>query len=453
MIPGRILVVDDEAGQRETLAGVLGDWGHEVLQAPDGETALDLVLRESLDLVLTDLRMPGLTGDALVARCREAGDATAVVVMTAYGTVDTAVAAMKAGAVDFLTKPIDLDRLEVVVARALETRALMRENRDLRRRLAERGDADILGRAPALRAVMSLATRAAETDATVLVLGESGTGKELLARHVHDRSPRAGGPFVAVNCAALPETLLESELFGHARGAFTGADHDRDGRIGAAEGGTLFLDEIGDVALPVQVKLLRFLQDREYTPLGRTDARHADVRVIAATHRDLPAAIAAGDFREDLYYRLNVVNAVLPPLRERREDIPELAVHFLTRYADRYGRSVRAFDGEALDRLAAYDYPGNIRELENIVEQTVVLCPHEVIGAADLPQILGGRRHPDPAPAADVDGDLPGYLDRLERRIVSESLARHRGNQSETARHLGLTESGLRYKLRKWEED
>ena len=323
MIPGMILVVDDEKTQRETLAGILRKWGHEVHLAATAEDALAQLDGQPVDLILTDLRMPGMSGADLLVKSREVRPDIAVIVMTAFGTIDGAVDAMRKGASDFVTKPLDLDQLELVVQRTMQMKRLERENRNLRRRLEETtAGFTMVGASQALAGVLARAGRAAETDATVLIQGESGTGKELLARSIHDLSPRSDGPFVAVNCAALPESLLESELFGHTKGAFTGADKDRLGRVQVAAGGTLFLDEIGDVALSVQVKLLRFLQDREFTPVGSDKNWRADVRVITATHRDLPARINEEMFREDLYFRLNVVNLDLPPLRNRREDIP-----------------------------------------------------------------------------------------------------------------------------------
>ena len=461
MISGNILVVDDERRQRETLAAVLTGWGHDVQQADSAAAALGLVAGRAVDLVLTDLRMPGQSGLDLLNECRRLRPDVAVVVMTAYGTIAGAVEAMRQGAADFLTKPIDLDQLEIVVGRALEMRRLVRENRALRRRLAESAAGSrLLGSSRGLAEVLARAGLAAETDATVLIRGESGTGKELLARSVHDLGARSAAAFVAVNCAALPETLLESELFGHVRGAFTGADRDRAGRVAQAEGGTLFLDEIGDVAPSVQVKLLRFLQEREYNPVGSDAAVRANVRVITATHRDLAALIAAGEFREDLFYRLNVVSLDLPPLRERREDIPELAVHFLARYADRYGRPARSFSAEAMAALMSHHYAGNVRELENMIEQTVVMTRGEVVHSDDLPAALTGGRGAGPAvggsEAAGLErhgGDLPRWLEALEKKIVLETLATFGGNQSSAARQLGLTESGLRYKLGKWKAE
>jgi two-component system NtrC family response regulator len=456
MNTGLILVVDDEKAQRENLAEFLTGQGHEVLQADAAEAALALVGGRPVDLILTDLRMPGASGVDLLKQSRTVRPDIAVVVMTAFGTIDTAVEAMRHGASDFLTKPIDLDQLELVIARALKMRTLERENLRLRRRLEEAtGSSRLVGASGSLGQVLSRAERAAATDATVLILGESGTGKELLARSIHDLSARADGPFVAVNCAALPENLLESELFGHTRGAFTGADSDRLGRVQAAAKGTLFLDEIGDVPLSVQVKLLRFLQDHTFQPVGSDKTWRADVRVVTATHRDLVGRVKSEEFREDLYFRLNVVNLELPPLRERREDIPALTAHFLEKYAGRYQRKVRAFSADAMAALMSHDYPGNVRELENIVEQSVVMALDDVVHQADLPGYLGGAAAaggPLMVSPDQVNGDLPGLLEALEKRIVHDTLARFEGNQSSAARHLGLTESGLRYKLGKWRE-
>ncbi len=457
MINGVILVVDDERRQRETLASVFTGWGHEVLQADNAETALAMVKGRAIDLILTDLRMPGMSGLDLLAGCLEIRPDIAVVMMTAYGSIDVAVEAMRHGAADFVTKPIDLDQLEVSLNKALSVRRLARENKALRRRLAETSVGfRLLGGSQPMAALLDRAGRAAETDATVLIRGESGTGKELLARSLHDLSPRSDQRFVAVNCAALPETLLESELFGHVRGAFTGADRDRAGRVSQAEGGTLFLDEIGDVAPSVQIKLLRFLQEREFNPVGSDQAISSDVRVVVATHRDLEERIKIGDFREDLFYRLNVVSLVLPRLSERRDDIPELAAHFLDRYATRYGRPARSFSAEAMAVVMSHSFPGNVRELENIIEQTVVMTRGEVVHTDDLPASLTGERQREPGEMLTFDmaqGDLPRWLETLEKKVVLESLAAFSGNQSSAARHLGLTESGLRYKLKKWKDE
>ncbi|MBU8869254.1 MAG: sigma-54 dependent transcriptional regulator [Gemmatimonadales bacterium] len=456
MNTGLILVVDDEKTQRETLARAVASWGHEVLIAGDAEEAQAQVKGHPIDLILTDLRMPGLSGLELLERCRQNRPDIGVILMTAYGTIENAVEAMKTGAVDFLPKPIDLDQLEAIVNRALAMKNLVKENRSLRRRLSETSTGfRMLGGSEAMAAVLSRASRAAETDATVLILGASGSGKELLARSLHDLSLRSDGPFVAVNCAALPETLLESELFGHLKGSFTGADRDRRGRVHQAEGGTLFLDEIGDISSAVQVKLLRFLQEREFTPVGGEKPLRANVRVVTATHRDLPEMIAQEKFREDLFFRLNVVNLSLPALAERKEDIPELATHFLERYSRRYQRPARTFSAQAMARLMGHQYRGNVRELENIIEQAVVMTRAEVIHEEDLPALLTPRTAgpDDELPGYQtVDGDLPRLMETMEKKIIMETLAAFSGNKSSAARHLGLTESGLRYKLAKWND-
>jgi two-component system NtrC family response regulator len=452
---GTIIVADDEERQREALTRALRAAGHTVVPAAGGEDAIAALARQPVDMVITDLRMPDLSGLEVLRRVRKIQPEVAIVILTAYGTVAGAVDAMKAGATDYVTKPVDLEALELTVNRVLERRDLVRENRVLRERLEARtGGSRLLGRSEALQEVLARAARAAETDATVLVLGESGTGKELLARSIHELSRRCDGAFVAINCAALPETLLESEMFGHERGAFTGAASRHRGRIERAAGGTLFLDEIGDVPPAVQVKLLRFLQEREFSRLGSEETLRADVRVVAATHQDLAGLIAAGRFREDLFYRLNVVSLTLPPLRDRRGDIPELVEHFLSRFAKRYDRDARSVSHEAMDALIKYPYPGNVRELENVVEQAVVLARGPLLTLADLPPAV--RRDDSPRPGGSlapeaVHGDLPALLEEIERRLVLDTLARHDGNQSSAARQLGLTEGGLRYKLKKWE--
>ena len=454
MIRGNIMVVDDEETQRDALAQVLEQWGHDVSTAADTRQAMARLADRSIDLLLTDLRMPGGSGQELLEKCGHERPDVDVVVMTAFGTVESAVAAMKAGASDFITKPLDLEQLELVVKRVLERRHLLHENRMLRKRLQETtGETRLLGSSQAMAELLARAGLAAETEATVLIQGESGTGKELLARLVHDLSERSDGPFVAVNCAALPETLLESELFGHLRGAFTGAERDRRGRMLQADGGTLFLDEIGDLAPSVQVKLLRFLQEREITPVGGDTPVSVDVRVVAATHRDLAARKLDGSFREDLYFRLNVVGLTMPPLRDRREDIPELATHFLDRYAARYGRPARTFSAEAMAVLMGRSYPGNIRELINVIEQTVVMTRGEVIHSSDLPAHVLTNQSDTPLPAVSGQGSLATTMAGLERNIVLSTLEECGGNQSETARRLGLTESGLRYKLAKWRDE
>lgn len=456
MRTGTILVVDDEQIQVETLARALRKTGHEVRTAMRGEDAVAVVKDEAVDIVISDLRMPDISGLEVLKQIKQIQPEVAVIMATAFGTVSGAVEAMKEGAADYLTKPVDLDELDLIVARVLERRDLVRENRLLRQRIEEsKAGFQLIGHSPSLQEVLSRASRASETDATVLVCGESGTGKELLARSIHALSRRGDGPFAAINCAALPETLLESELFGHEKGAFTGAGSRHVGRVERAAGGTLFLDEIGDVSPAVQVKLLRFLQEREFTRVGGEAAHRADVRIISATHRNLAERIKTGEFREDLYYRLNVVSLTIPTLRERRDDIPELVEHFLSRFAKRYERPISALSREAMDALIKYSFPGNVRELENVIEQAVVLARGDTITLEDLPSRVRESAHTTDGHLITtelVSGNLPQLLEDVERRIVLESLSRHDGNQSAAARHLGLTESGLRYKLKRWQE-
>jgi two-component system NtrC family response regulator len=445
--PFRVLVVDDEPAQLELVSGFLVKRGFDVVTASDGAAALDRYRRDPVDLILTDQKMAGLSGLELLDAVRRINPEVAVVVVTAYGTIDDAVAAIKHGAIDYLTKPLNLDELLHRLAQARDRQRLVRENRELREALAERHRVEgIVGESGAMQEVLSIVHRVAPSDATVLIRGESGTGKELIAKAIHHASPRASGPLVRVNCAALPETLLESELFGHEKGAFTGAGATRHGRFELAHGGTLFLDEIGDLPLHLQVKLLRVLQEREIERVGSSRAITVDVRLLAATHRDLEALVRDGRFREDLYYRINVVTVTLPPLRDRREDIPWLLEHFLDRYAQRNGKTVRGLTREARDVLLRYDYPGNVRELENLVERGVVLTRDDVIGAADLPLSLTTADE-DPVPD---DASLSAAVEGLERRMIRAALAQADGVQTKAAETLGISERVLRYKLRKY---
>ena len=443
-----ILVVDDEESQRVVLAGFLRKRGFEVLQAASVEQAVATVSSRTIDLVLTDLRMPGATGLDLLERIRKINPEIPLIVMTAFGTVASAVEAMKGGAADFLTKPINLDELEVLVGRTLERRALVAENRELRQQLESRYRLAGLETAnPRMAEAINTAARAAASRATILVRGESGTGKELLARAIHYASPRAKGPLVAVNVAALPDTLIESELFGHERGAFTGADREHRGRFELADGGSLFLDEIGDLPKGTQVKLLRVLQEQAFERLGGTRTIRVDVRVLAATNRDLEAMARAGEFREDLYYRLNVVSIEVPPLRERREDIPALVGHFLRRFAGESQTAVREVSREAMDLLVKYHYPGNVRELENLVHRAVVLARGEVVTAADLPIHLV-------RPRLGESKENLSFVERVaefERTLIVDALDRAQGVQTRAARALGMSERHLRYKLRKYQ--
>ena len=388
--PARVLVVDDDEHIRGWLSDLLEGNRYGVVTAADGEQALGLLKAGEFDAVITDLMLPGTDGVEVVRAARARPDAPEAIVVTAFGSIESAVEAIRAGAFDYLTKPLSSQKLLVVLERALERRALKREVDVLRREVGERrGAAGVVAASEAMRRVMALADAVAGSDAPVLLQGESGTGKELVARAIHQRGPRAARPFVAVNCAALPEALLESELFGHVRGAFTGAHAEKRGLFEEADGGTLLLDEVGDMSPPLQAKLLRVLQEREVRRVGATTTRNVDVRAIASTHRDLSALIAAGTFREDLYYRLAVIPVVVPPLRQRSDDIIPLVQHFTAAHARRTGAGARTFSTEALALMVAYDWPGNVRELGNVVERALTLTTSPVITAAGIrPDLL-----------------------------------------------------------------
>lgn len=442
-----ILVVDDEPPQLELISGFLKKQGFEVTLAESGEKALQIFRRESFDLVLTDQRMPNLSGLDLLKAVRAVNPETPVIVVTAYGSIETAVSAIKAGATDYLTKPLNLDELLHRIEKVREHHRLVLENRDLREELGERHRIEgIIGESGRMLEVFSLVRRVAPSEATVLIRGESGTGKELIAKAIHFASPRASGPLVKVNCAALPETLLESELFGHEKGAFTGAFVTRKGRFEVASGGTIFLDEIGDLPTHLQAKLLRVLQEREFERVGSSKPISIDVRILAATHRDLERLLKAGQFRDDLYYRLNVVTIVLPSLRERRQDLPLFMDHLLRVFAEKNGKKIRGFTSEAREALLRYDYPGNVRELENIIERASVITRNDVIGRADLPISI---QEPE-VEVINSETDLPVVVERLERRMIREALARSGGVQTRAAEQLGITERALRYKLKKY---
>src|SRR5271154_615143 len=440
---GTILVVEDEEKLRRVVELQLKGAGFDVDQAGNVEDAMRLADRA--DVILTDLRLPGVSGLELLANLRRQDSHTPVIVMTAFGSIETAVEAMKAGAVDFLPKPFSLDHLMTVVNKALELRTLRDENRDLRAELSQRYEFDnIVGRSEAMREIFSSITRVAPTRATVLLCGESGVGKDMIARAIHHHSPRADRPFVKINCTALPENLMESELFGYEKGAFTGANTSKPGKFEQADTGTVFLDEIGDVPAPVQVKLLRILQEREFERLGSNKTQHIDVRVIAATNVDLRAALEQGRFREDLYYRLNVLPINIPPLRDRKEDIPFLANHFIKKYQKDLGSRVESISDAAMQRLLEHRWRGNVRELENVIERSMVLAPGTVIEANDIKLDLA----PETRSAA-VDSFLPEgmTLDQFEQSIIKEALNRASGNKSQAARLLGLTRNALRYRL------
>ena len=447
----KILVVDDEPAIRFSLAELLDEEGHDVREAPHAPAALAMLDDAPADLVLSDLTMPAMDGLQLLDEVRARHPASLFVLITAHGDERTAVRALKNGAYDYLPKPFDNEEIRALARRAREVLALRAENARLRQELAGefRG---LIGDSPAIREVVKVIRRAGPTDATVLLTGESGTGKEVAARALHAESRRRGGPFVALNCSALPGDLVESELFGHVRGAFTGADREREGMFEAADGGTLFLDEVGDLAAPAQAKLLRALEERTVTRLGSNKPVPVDVRVVAATHRPLDRMSAEGGFREDLLYRLRVIALHLPPLRERREDVPAIALHFLTEMAARHHRPVRGLGDGARRALLAYDWPGNVRELRNAIERAVVLAEGETIEAADLPPQLAASA----APIRPVDAalaDLPfaeardRAVDAFERAYLQAALERH-GTVSAAARALGLHRQSLQKKLR-----
>jgi DNA-binding NtrC family response regulator len=447
MAEARILVVDDEAAQRDILGGFLRKQGFDVQTVASAPEALARLREEPVDLVLTDVKMPGMSGLDLLREARALNPELPVVVLTAYGNVTDAVAAMRDGAVDYLTKPVDIDAVLHRVRKVLEGQRLVAENRALREAVRGRYRVEgIIAESGKMQEVLSVVHRVAASTATVLIRGESGTGKELLAQAIHYQSPRSGKPLVKVNCAALPETLLESELFGHVRGAFTGAVADRPGRFEAADGGTIFLDEIGEISPAVQAKLLRVLQEREFERVGASRTVKVDVRVIAATNRDLEAAVREQRFREDLYYRLNVVSILVPSLRERREDVLPLLEHFLRKYATTNGKTIRGLTREAREALLKYEYPGNIRELQNLVERAVVLTRSEVLDLEDLPVAL---QEAAPASPSATPGSLPAELETLERRLIEDALTRADGVQTRAAELLGIGERALRYKLKR----
>ncbi len=446
MEKSRVLVVDDEANARTALAELLRDEGYAVETAGDGFKALGKAADFAPDIVLTDLKMPGMDGLELLRKLRAENEERAVVVMTAFGAIESAVAAMKEGAADYLAKPINVTELVLVLQRELERLRLRREAGLLHARLAERYSfQNIIGNAPPMQEIFKTVVQVASARASVLITGESGTGKELIAAAIHQRSPRAKGPFVKLHCAALAETILESELFGHERGAFTGAAGRREGRFSQANEGTLFLDEIGDISPAVQVKLLRFLQEHEFERVGGNETVRVDVRVIAATNRDLKAEVAAGRFREDLYYRLNVINVEMPTLRSRPSDVPLLAMFFLRKYAAENGKTIEAFSDQALSQLAGYGWPGNVRELENVVERAVVMCNGSAITPAELP--------PHIVPQASAGGiQIPGAtLDEIERYAITRALEASGGSTSKAAEMLGISIRKIQYKLHEYQ--
>ena len=445
-----LMLVTDEKATREAISAEVGGLGAEVIHASNGEEALELFGAQPVDGVITGLKLKGMDGLALLKRIQEVDDQLPVIMVTAYGTVAAAVEAMKAGAFDFIEKPFDQDDVRRTVQKALAMTRLVAENRVLREELERQYDfSAIIGTSPQVVEIMRLAGDVAVTNATALISGESGTGKELLARAIHYNSGRAGHAFVAINCATLPENLLESELFGYERGAFTGAEKRKVGRFELAEGGTLFLDEIGEMTLAVQAKLLRVLEQGEFSRLGGTETLQADVRLIAATNRDLADLVTKRQFREDLYYRINVFPITIPALRERTQDILSLARHFLLELVERTGKVVSDIRPEARRILLNYGWPGNVRELKNVLERAVILTQDNSIGPEHLPVRLQEER----APLADVAVSLPPQglsLEDVERSLLEQALQRSRFNKSQAARLLGLSRATLRYRLKKF---
>jgi two-component system, NtrC family, response regulator AtoC len=445
-----VLVIDDEAGLRHTLQLILGDEGFTIRTASDGEEGLRVALAEAPDLILCDIRMPRLDGLGFVQRYREAGGEALVIMMSAYGTMETAVEAMRMGAYDYISKPFNADEVILAVRKAEERESLQREVRRLRSVVGESaGFEQVIGRSPAFREVLQLAARVAPYPTSVLITGESGTGKEAIARALHRASPRAEAPFVAVNCGAIPENLLESELFGHEKGAFTGADRAREGLFAEAHGGTIFLDEIGELPFALQVKLLRVLQERTVRPIGGGEEREVDVRVVAATSRDLVEEVTEGRFREDLFYRINVIHLHVPPLRTRPEDISLLAEHFLKRHSEKLGIEAGPVGKSLVGVLARYTWPGNVRELENILERALILSG----GSVDESHLPAHVRNAEPQFEVRIDGDdlsVKRRLPALERELIARALERTGGNRTRAAEILELSTRALSYKVQEY---
>ncbi|OLB01244.1 MAG: DNA-binding response regulator [Candidatus Rokubacteria bacterium 13_2_20CM_70_12] len=448
--PATLLIADDDPGLRQSLERTLTREGYRVILASDGNAALERLQAGGVDLVLTDLKMPGLSGIELLRAVKAIASEVDVILLTAFGTVEEAVKAMKEGAYDFLTKPFQRAQLLRLIRQALERRDLIQQNRALQQRLDDLlQQGAVIGSSPAFRRMMTLLEQVAGSSATVLVQGESGTGKELVARTIHARSARSRGPFVAVNCAALPETLLESELFGYEKGAFTGAAGRKEGRFELADGGTLFLDEVSDLSAVTQPKILRVLQEGEFERLGGTKTLRVDVRIVAATNQGLAQMVREKRFREDLYYRLNVITMIVPPLRERSEDIRVLAQHFLRVYAAKNNRRLEGFTDDAIRRLEAYAWPGNVRELENVIERGVVLTPGALMDMTDLPPEIAGAT---PLPEGVLSIRIGTPLAEVEARLLEETLRATKGNKTLTAKLLGIDPTTVLRKLKRQDE-
>lgn len=445
-----ILVIDDEAAQRDVLTGYLKKKGYKIFSASSGREGVEIARTHPVDIILSDFKMPDLSGLDVLEQVKKINPEISFVIVTAYGTVENAVKAMRLGAFDYISKPVDLDELDLMIDRIIEHKNLKSENQLLKTQLQEKYKiSSIVSQSQKMEEVINVAARVADSKANVLITGENGTGKEVLAKAIHYISPRKDAPFVAVNVPALTETLLESELFGHEKGAFTGADKMKKGRFEIAHGGTIFLDEVGDIPQSIQVKLLRVLQEHQFERVGGTEKIEVDVRIIAATNKDLEQKIKDGTFREDLYYRLNVVSIKIPPLRERKEDILPMIESFIEKYCNENKKEKLEISKEAADVLMKYNYPGNVRELENIIERAVVLTRGKVIMLNDLPMNIKGFKEERTLTALGK-GTLTEQVEAIEKQLIFDALQEGGGNQTKAGKLLGLTERNLRYKLKKY---
>ena len=445
-----ILVIDDEKNQLELLTGYLKKKGAKVYSASSGDEGIEIVRNSIVDIIISDFKMPDKTGLEVLQAVKEINPEIDFIIITAYGTVEDAVKAIRNGAYDYISKPVDLDELDLILNRLLEHKSLKSENEILKDQLKERHKiSSIISNSSKMEEVLSISVRAAESKATVLITGENGTGKEILAKAIHYISPRKDKPFIAVNIPALSENLLESELFGHEKGSFTGADRLRKGRFELADKGTIFLDEIGDIPPSMQVKLLRVLQEQQIERVGSTETINIDVRIIAATNQNLEKKIKEGTFREDLFYRLNIISVHIPPLRERKEDIIPLIEFFVERYSKENNKSKFEISKESADYLLKYNYPGNVRELENIIERAVVLSRGNVLTVNDLPMNVKGLKTEENI-TADESKSLTEQVESLEKRLIYDALTNCSGNQTKAGKLLGITERNLRYKIKKY---
>ncbi|MEW5908654.1 MAG: sigma-54 dependent transcriptional regulator [Thermodesulfobacteriota bacterium] len=452
---GAVLIVDDDSAHRTMLHALLGEWGYEIFEADDGSTAIELVRQRPFDLVLMDIRMIKISGIEALGEIKTDNPVIPIIIMTAYSSVETAVLALKKGAYDYLIKPLDFDKLKLTMERAMEHIQLKEENRLLRENMEKRFDRQhIVGQSPKMMRLLETVAQVAPSEATILITGESGTGKELIAGAVHFNSHRSKGPFIKINCAAITETLLESELFGHEKGSFTGADRRKEGKFVQSHGGTLFLDEVSEMSLTMQAKLLRVIQEKEVVRVGGDKTIQVDVRVLAATNRRLFDLIKEGKFREDLYYRLNVVGLEIPPLRDRREDIPLLARHFLNLFSEKNQKPIKGFTPYAMSQLIRYDWPGNVRELMNAVERGVVLSRSDYLDVEDLPLMTLSWPQGETIEAAHGSSDpleIAMPLDQLEQAAILKTLEATGGNKSEASRRLGITRKTLLKKLKQYQ--